>query len=210
MPGILEWVGYIASLIVLVSLLMSSIKRLRWINLIGAAAFAVYGFLIDAPPVGFMNAGIVIINIYYLVQIYNKKDYFKLLKMNQSTEYFKYFMSFHKNNMSAFMKVAENLDDPKYNKLFILRDMVPAGVVVSRVVDEHTLEIIIDYVVPAYRDFKVGKFLYDNQKDFFISQGYTKLISNPINEKHQAYFTKMGFRPQNINNKQFFAKQLIK
>ena len=37
---LLEWIGYIASLIVLVSLLMSSIKKLRWINLFGALMWA--------------------------------------------------------------------------------------------------------------------------------------------------------------------------
>lgn len=35
----LEILGYIASLIVLISLLMSSIIKLRWINLLGSAVF---------------------------------------------------------------------------------------------------------------------------------------------------------------------------
>lgn len=209
MITVYEWIGYIASIIVLVSLLMSSIKRLRWVNLVGATIFSVYGFLIGALPVGVMNAGIVLINIYYLFQIYTKKDYFTLLKMNRSTEYFKYFMSFHKDNMSSFMKIEENLDDPKFSKLFILRNTIPAGIVVSRVADDETLEIMIDYVVPAYRDFKVGKFLYDNQKDFFIEQGYKKLISRPINEKHQDYFRKMGFSKQQINDKSYYVKELL-
>src|SRR6056297_1798281 len=67
--NILEWVGYAASLLVLISLLMSSIIKLRWINLIGSAIFCVYGFLIGSIPVGIMNGGIIIINIYYLTQV---------------------------------------------------------------------------------------------------------------------------------------------
>ena len=39
---LLEWIGYTASLIVLVSLLMSSIKKLRWINLFGALIFGAW------------------------------------------------------------------------------------------------------------------------------------------------------------------------
>ncbi|WP_138417511.1 YgjV family protein [Aquibacillus sediminis] len=66
----LEWLGYLASFIVLVSLLMSNILKLRWINLLGSGLFSLYGFLIGALPVGFMNLGIVFINIYYLVQLY--------------------------------------------------------------------------------------------------------------------------------------------
>ncbi len=70
----LEWLGYLASLIVLVSLLMSSIVKLRWINLLGSSLFSLYGFMIGALPVGFMNLGIVFINIYYLIQIYRTNE----------------------------------------------------------------------------------------------------------------------------------------
>ncbi|MEL7596968.1 MAG: lactate dehydrogenase [Clostridiaceae bacterium] len=72
----LEWLGYLASLIVLISLLMNSILKLRWINLVGSGIFSLYGFLIGALPVGFMNLGIVLINIYHLVKIYHSKEYF--------------------------------------------------------------------------------------------------------------------------------------
>jgi len=208
MPNILEWIGYLASLIVLVSLLMSSLKKLRWINLIGALLFAIYGFLIHALPVGFMNAGIVAIDIYYLVQMYQKKDYFTLLKLGTQTEYFNHFMSFYKENISSFMEVEEHLEEPEYIKMFILRNTIPAGVLVSKIKDEKTLEILIDYAVPAYRDFKMGHFLYENQKDFFIAQGYETLLSRPGNEKHQNYLKKMGFIPESIDGEFYYLKNL--
>lgn len=208
MPNILEWVGYLASLIVLVSLVMSSVKKLRWINLIGASLFAVYGFLIDATPVGIMNAGIVAVDIYYLVQMYSKKDYFTLLKLGTQTEYFNHFMSFYKENMSSFMTVEDDLEDPQYIKLFILRNTIPAGIMVSKIKDDKTLEILIDYAVPAYRDFKMGHFLYENQKDFFISQGYETLLSRPGNEKHQDYLKKMGFIPETVDGEFYYLRNL--
>ncbi|MBU1141600.1 MAG: YgjV family protein [Firmicutes bacterium] len=210
MPGTLEWIGYLASLIILISLLMSSVKRLRWINLFGATIFAVYGFLIHAIPVGLMNVGIVMINIYYLVQMYAKKDYFTLLKLGSQTEYFNHFMSFYKENIQSFMDVEKDLDNPQYVKLFILRNTVPAGIVVSKIKNPTTLEIVIDYVIPAYRDFKIGNFLYENQKDFFISQGFEKLVTKPGNEKHQSYLKKMGFIPETIDGEYYYLKNLNK
>ncbi len=208
MQNILEWVGYLASLIVLVSLVMSSVKKLRWINLVGALLFSVYGFLIHALPVGFMNAGIVIVDIYYLIQMYSKKDYFTLLKLGNQTEYFNHFMSFYKENMSSFMAVENDLEDPQYIKMFILRNTIPAGILISKIKDSKTLEILIDYAVPAYRDFKMGHFLYANQKDFFIAQGYETLISRPGNEKHQDYLKKMGFIPESVDGEFYFLKNL--
>ena len=46
-----EWFGYAASVVVAISLTMSSIIKLRWFNLTGAAMFSVYGFVIGAWPV---------------------------------------------------------------------------------------------------------------------------------------------------------------
>ena len=50
-----EWFGYAASLMVAVSLMMSSIVKLRWFNLVGATMFSTYGFIIGSLPVGFLN-----------------------------------------------------------------------------------------------------------------------------------------------------------
>ena len=52
---VLELVGYVASILVAISLMMSSILKLRLINLVGSAAFVVYGALIGAYPVAVVN-----------------------------------------------------------------------------------------------------------------------------------------------------------
>ena len=46
----LELVGYFASLLVLISLLMTSVVKLRVINMIGSLIFAVYALLICSYP----------------------------------------------------------------------------------------------------------------------------------------------------------------
>ncbi|MEN9839984.1 MAG: hypothetical protein RL177_1463 [Bacteroidota bacterium] len=74
-----ELIGYVASVLVAVSLTMSNIVRLRVLNMLGAITFVAYGALIGAWPVAFMNAFIVGINIYYLLQMRNAKEYLKLV-----------------------------------------------------------------------------------------------------------------------------------
>ena len=66
----IEIIGYLASIIIVVSMLMSSIIKLRWYNLIGALLFSIYGFLIGALPVGIINAFITLIDIYYIHKMY--------------------------------------------------------------------------------------------------------------------------------------------
>ncbi len=60
-----EWIGYAASILVLISLSMKSIVKLRWYNMAGATLFAVYGFIIGAYPVGFMNLLFFIMWVFY-------------------------------------------------------------------------------------------------------------------------------------------------
>ncbi|GIU52260.1 MULTISPECIES: YgjV family protein [Shewanella] len=69
-----EWVGYLASVVVAISLMMSNIKKLRWWNLIGAALFVAYGLAIGAIPVALVNFFIVLIDIYYLVKLYKEPE----------------------------------------------------------------------------------------------------------------------------------------
>ena len=78
---VLEIVGYVASVLVAISLMMSSILRLRIINLIGSLAFTVYGVLIHAYPVAVVNALIVLINLYYLRQMLGSREFFRLLRV---------------------------------------------------------------------------------------------------------------------------------
>ncbi|QSX29374.1 MULTISPECIES: YgjV family protein [Shewanella] len=65
-----EWVGYLASVVVAISLMMANIKKLRWWNLLGAALFVAYGLAIAAYPVALVNFFIVLIDAYYLVKLY--------------------------------------------------------------------------------------------------------------------------------------------
>ncbi len=62
-----EWVGYLASAILLVSFTMKDIRKLRMVNSAGAVLFVVYGFMLSTSwPIVITNVAILGINIYYL------------------------------------------------------------------------------------------------------------------------------------------------
>ena len=62
---------------------MSSIVKLRVINLTGAALFTLYGLLIGAYPVAVLNFTIVLIDLYYLRETIKSKVYFLRFKLLQ-------------------------------------------------------------------------------------------------------------------------------
>jgi hypothetical protein len=69
----IEWVGYLAAGLVVLSFMMgSNVRMIRIINMFGAIAFIVYGFLLDRNlPVIIPNVVITGIQFYYL---FLKKD----------------------------------------------------------------------------------------------------------------------------------------
>lgn len=65
----IEFIGYLGSLFVGISLLMTNMQRLRYINLCGCIMFVIYGVLINAIPVVFMNAFCTMINLYHILKV---------------------------------------------------------------------------------------------------------------------------------------------
>lgn len=63
-----EYIGYIASALVLISFLMKNITRLRVINTIGCGFFILYGVFLPSVPIVLTNAAIVIVNLFYLIK----------------------------------------------------------------------------------------------------------------------------------------------
>ncbi len=64
-----EAAGYLASLTVTTSLLMSNMRWLRVINTCGCILFVGYGLVISAFPVVLLNSLCTAINIYHLIKM---------------------------------------------------------------------------------------------------------------------------------------------
>lgn len=69
-----EWIGYIATGVLLVSFTMKQLRTLRIVNAIACVLFVIYGILLsNAWPIIFSNAAIFCINIYNLYLKKNNK-----------------------------------------------------------------------------------------------------------------------------------------
>lgn len=193
---IYEIVGYIASALVAVSVLMTSILRLRVINLVGSTIFVIYGLLIGAFPVALVNFVIVLINIYQLNKLLRLEDEFSLLDIDSDSDYLKQFVVYHRAEIAKFYPQFDesSLQTPETEiVIFVLRNMLPVGLFIAKSSEGGRAVVRLDYVIPGYRDFKVGKYLYREKKDFFQSHGINQLISYPGNDTHQKYLERMGF-----------------
>ncbi len=205
--NIAEWIGYAGSIIVLISLLMKSLVKLRWINLAGSALFATYGLLISAWPVFGINAIIAVIDAWFLVQMFRCTDYFDLSPLSEiGTEYFKKFFLYHENDIHRFFPGMpfESLTGAETYMLF--RNMLPVGFFALRIEGEVS-HIVADYVVPEYRDFKPGRFVYGIKRMYFKQKGIKRFVAESGNAVHRKYLLRNGFVQAPGEASQFY-KQL--
>ena len=192
----LELFGYAASVMVAVSLMMSNILRLRILNAVGALTFATYGYFVGAYPVLAVNGWIFLVDIYYLYRMMNEKDYFKLLEgIDHKSPYLSNFINYYKNDIFKFFP---NFDPSRLEKpeiVLILRNLVPAGVFVfCKNVENKTINIILDYTIPAYRDMKNTSFLLFDKKEHFRELGFEKYSTKSCVREHSSYLKKMKFK----------------
>ncbi|MEX0331518.1 MAG: GNAT family N-acetyltransferase [Puniceicoccaceae bacterium] len=194
-----ELIGYTASLLVVISLMMRAIVKLRIVNMIGAFTFSIYGLLIESIPVAAMNGFIVLINIYFLIQVFRDKEYFQLLEVDPESSYTRKFLEFYRKHITTYQP-SYGFDNQHNFSLFVLRDMVPAGLIQGNVDEEGVLAIDLDYVIPNYRDFKIGKFLFNEKLDFFRSKNIQTIRASAGNAAHNSYLEKTGFTRTDAGN----------
>lgn len=187
-----ELIGYLGSILVAISLMMRSLLRLRLINLIGALFFTIYGILLGAYPVAFLNGLIVLIDLYYLYQMWRQKDFFTFLEVLPKSKYMQAFVEFYKDDILEIIPTYTHQTDEDLLCFFILRNMMPAGLFVAKVEREEA-HIQLDYVIPNYRDFQVARFIFDDNAAFFLQRGIRRFVSDGGSPIHRTYLEKMGF-----------------
>lgn len=202
---ILHWIGFAASAIIALSMTMNSIVKFRWINLTGAFSFATYGLLIEAYPVLVLNGFIVLVDVYYLLRIYSRKHLFDTLSVKGDNKYLLKFLDFHQKEIHKFFPGFQYKPEMNTISFFVLRNMAVAGIFLAHRDEIGVLRVGLDYVIPEYRDYKNGKFVYQSLKDNFKSSGFKRIIAEGGTKKHIAYLKKLGFKE---NADGMFVKEL--
>jgi hypothetical protein len=142
-----------------------------------------------------LNAFIACVDIYYLYTIYTKKEVFEILEVRADNRYLLRFLKFHDKDIQKFFPGFTYKPELNTVSFFVLRDMAVAGIFLAHREKDHCLVVGLDYVLPEYRDFKNGKFIYFRLNNRFIEEGYKKVISERNSEKYSTYLRRLGFKP---------------
>ena len=207
---LISFVGYLASILLGISLLVNNDLRFRWLNTFGCLSFIIYGVLINAFQIILTNAGLFLINAFYLVKIYRTEEAFDLLEFKNNDKIIEKFLSFHQHDIQNYFPSYHHHIGYNDISFVVLRDMVIANVFVASLSDNGTATVRINYTVPKYRDYKVGKFIFNQEKKYITSKGVHQIVYEQVtNKNHRQFIRKMGFVPGVIGDKQVQLKSLV-
>jgi hypothetical protein len=188
----IEAVGYLGSALIVVSLLMTRILRLRVIGLMGSVAFLIYGLLIYSVPIVITNVVIIAINATFLWRANQIAEWFSLLEVRPMSRYLEEFLRFHHDDILTYQPEWDGTVAESDLAIFVLRDMQPAMVMIGAV-GTGTMELRLDFAIPRFRDYRMGKFLYDSNAQFFADKNVTTVTAVGQTKGHARYLKKMDF-----------------
>lgn len=187
-----ELVGYVASALIVLSLAMTSVVRLRTISLAGSVTFTVYGVLIGSVPIVITNAAIAVLNVWFLRRELAPSIDIAVTPVDPQGPFLDAFLGYHHDDIRRFQPDFRMPDDADL-ALLLFRDGRPAGVVAGRRRGSE-LHVVLDYVLEEYRDSRLGSWLFGEGKHALTDRGITTLVSLPGTDLHRRYLERMGFR----------------
>ena len=186
---IIELIGYCGSALVLVSMLMTSVIRLRVLNLIGSVIFAVYALMIRSYPTAIMNFCLAGINIYHLRRLLMEQKQYDLIPAEARDGYVSFLIQHSEADIRQWFPAFSARNASADLTLLVCCDGNPACVFMGKLTNNGEVEVVLDYAMPVYRDTSVGRFLYR----WLAREGYSSLIFRQNAPMHMPYLKKIGY-----------------
>lgn len=186
---LIELFGYIGSALVVVSMLMSSVVKLRVINTGGSIISGIYAVICGAFPLALMNGCLIVINVYNLFKLLKTKKEYGLVEGESEDASVKYFLERYQDDIKIYFPEFDKEKADGTKAYMVYCDGMPSGILLGKE-QEGSIDIMLEYSTPTYRDCSVGRYLYSQ----LSAKGINKLwFSQKVSKSHMAYMNKMGF-----------------
>ncbi len=186
------YIGYAASVIVLLSYATTSVVKLRWVSTCGSALFSLYGFMIGSIPTGFLNLAVMVVNLYHLLVLRRRDELVTVRPVPLDDPFLQDFLQYNGKDIHKWFPDFSAPQTDADLAVYVCRNTAPAGVLLGKNLGGGVLQVELDYACAAYRDCRVGEAVYP----YLAQMGYTRLCAATNSEKHGKYLLSMGFEKQ--------------
>ncbi|WP_273652647.1 hypothetical protein [Cellulomonas fimi] len=189
----LEVVGWLGSVLVVVSLMQARVLRFRVLNLVGAVLATGYNAVVGIWAFAVMNGAIAIIDVYWLWRLLRERHddrAYTVVDVGAGDAYLRHFLAVHAEEIGRFQPGFALAGDA--SGFLVARGDEVVGVVVVRDVGHGVGVVDLDWVTTRFRDFTPGEFVY-RRSGVFAEHGWRVLHVEPAPAMRE-YFAKVGFR----------------
>lgn len=188
---LIETLGYLASFIILVSLTMKSIVKLRWINAFGSFLFVIFAVLTKSIPTVFMNCGIVIIDLWYVFKIIRIRTDYRMVTAERNSAFLFFFYEKYRDEIESIFGESAFSSATGF-AWFVVNNEI-AGLFAWKENSVTECRILIDFVTEKYRDTKVGQYFFEDKLEELLEKGFKEFTYLNVKKPHWKYLRKIGF-----------------
>lgn len=195
----LEAVGWAGSALLVWSLWQTRVLRFRSYNLVASVVLVAYNAVLTVWPMAAVNGAIALINVYHLNRLLRTRDdeaTYEVVEVGPNEDYLRYVLRLHAEDIEHHNPgfVWDGAAPGRWAFL-VLRESETVGVVLLSDAGDGTARVELDYVLPRFRDFSVGKFVY--RRGGRLSQlGLRRIVASGRMRDAADYFPRVGFRPE--------------
>lgn len=193
---ILFILGWTASALVIISLFMKSMMKMRWISLVGGIIYAGYGLLFGSMPLFGYNILRALVNVSFLRKLYTSRDLFDVLHVPYDDAYLLCFIKAFLNDIQKHKPDFNGIIAESSYCILALRNAQVVGVVITHNGGEGEMIVDLDYAVPQYRDFKSAQFVmekYAQTISRMASHGLKCFLITGGSPDYNKYLLRIGY-----------------
>lgn len=202
---LVDALGWAGSALLVYSVLQSRMLRLRVLNLAASLALVAFNAIIAVWPMVAMNAALCLINAWFAVTLLRQRrrgSAFEWVGADPDDPFVGRFLAHHSEDVAEFFPAARDLraalgtaGAPDTLCALVLHGDVAVGLVVATADDRSpggTWRLLVDYVIPGYRDYTAGSFIYSPAGPF-AARGAIRVVAGPELAAVHTYLGHAGF-----------------
>ena len=175
----LDLLGWLGSVLLVVSLLQTRVLRFRVLNLAACLSLVVFNALIEVWPMVGMNLATSTINVWFLVRLLRDRHderAFHVLQVLPHDAYFQHFLAVHDDDIRRIHPAyaGTEADDLAFQ---VEKGDETVGVVLIRR-EGDVARVQLDYVTPRFRDFSPGEFVW-RRHPRLRDRGFRRVVTPP-------------------------------
>lgn len=192
---IAPYLGYVATVLLGLSLIVTKDTQFRWLNTFGCLSFIAYGLFIGAIPVVLTNSILLAINGFYLYKIYRRSEAFDVVECEGHEVMIEKFIAFYHKDIVKYFPHFDRQSTAANIRFVVLRDLIIANIFMATLDEEGNAHVQLNYTTPPYRDFKIGQYIFEKEKKILVKKGVKAVVyDSKTYLGHMDFLKKMGFK----------------